>query len=64
MTHINGVELREPETQSDKLWYSYIKSFVDEVDFGSLEIKMTIKAGKVTMLKVNKETSFSIHNQR
>lgn len=59
---INGIEMREPESRNEIKWFSYIKKLVDAAPYGSVDIKMTVKGGRVTNIKVKSEESFSVHN--
>jgi hypothetical protein len=58
---INGVEIIQFK-EEDKIWYSYLKGQLDEVDFGCVEVKLTIKNTKVVALKVTKENTYNLHN--
>ncbi len=59
---INGIEIRNPESKNETKWFSYLKKLVDAAPYGSVDIKMTVKGGKVTNIKVKSEESFSVHN--
>ena len=58
---INGLTIT-PFDPVDKLWYSFIKEQVEEVDFGAVEIKLTIKSGKIVALKIMRENTLNLNN--
>lgn len=57
---INDIEIRHPSDHNDTMWYSCIKNLVERLDFGTLEVRLTVKGGKVTTVKVHSEKSFAI----
>ena len=58
---INGLAIVQFDPV-DKLWYSFIKEQVKEVDFGAVEIKLTIKSGKIVALKIIRENTLNLNN--
>lgn len=57
---INGVPIQEKIDKKDELWYSFIKQQMQEIDYGGIDIKLTIKAGKVTAVKVSNERTINL----
>ena len=49
-TKINGIEQCKPVTREEIAWFSIIKKVASEVNFGSAEIQLTIKAGKIVYI--------------
>jgi hypothetical protein len=60
---VNGVTLREPETMADRILFSRIRSLIDLTKFGTLNIALTVKNGRVTMMRVHSEESFTIDTE-
>jgi len=59
---VNGIKLREFENKDDKKLFSVIKNLIENINYGSLELKLTIRKGVATNLKTKSEKSISIHN--
>lgn len=59
---INGIELSNPDNLTEQKWFSHIKQLVREMNYGTVNIKITAKKGEVTHMKVISEQSISIHN--
>ena len=58
---INGVEQRNPNNKNEKRWFSLIANKVEELDYGNIEFRLVIKAGKVVSIKMARtEESFNI----
>jgi hypothetical protein len=59
---INDVTIRKPESMNETMWYSYLHHLIEQTGFGTLEVRLTVKNGKVTTIKVKSEQSFAFPN--
>lgn len=59
---INDITIHEPRTAADKMLFSYIKSRITEMNFGKLQVTLTVKNGEVTMIRETSERTVSIQN--
>ena len=64
MKEINGLTMRSLENLNDRKWFSYIKNLSEDVDFGNVELSLTVKNGQITTIKVRSEASFSVQNAK
>lgn len=63
MRQINDIPQITPETKEDIKLYSYIKHHVSNMEFGSVQFTLTVKAGKVTMIrKTLEEETYALQN--
>lgn len=64
MAKVNGVEITEPKSQAERLWFSHMKELFEEANYGVVNLSVTVKNGEVTNIKNTTESSFSVHNGR
>jgi len=57
---INGIEQLEPITRNEKAWFSIIKQISEDTNFGSVELRLVIKAGKV--MSINNIKAYNSFN--
>ena len=60
MSTINGIKMYKTIIDEDKKWYSFLKSQMDNLEFGALDLRLTIKSGKVVAVKVTSEKTIQI----
>lgn len=61
MSKINDIPMMEIENRIERKWFSYLKHRAKEIDYGKLEINLTVKSGKIVNIKLNKmEENFNI----
>jgi hypothetical protein len=51
---INDVNLDEPKSKNERMWFGAIKSFVQETKFGKIELCLTVKNGVVVSISETK----------
>jgi hypothetical protein len=51
MQKIQGQTIREFKDKNEQFWFSVIADKIEKLDFGKLEIKLTIRKGKVVNLQ-------------
>lgn len=61
MSKINDIEIRQPVDKNEKWWFSHIAAAIEKVGFGSLQLKLTVKNGKVVNIKNTIEESHNIN---
>ena len=59
---INNVCLEIPQTLNEKIWFSTIKQIIERTGYGTIELKITVKEGKVMTVKERTEKSYSLSN--
>jgi hypothetical protein len=53
----------EIEGRDERKWFSFIKHSAQRIDYGEIELKITIKAGNVVNIKNIREIeNFNIHS--
>lgn len=57
---INDVSLKEIENQNEKMWFSVIKNIAQKVDFGHIELVLSVKNGKITNIGENSKRNWNI----
>lgn len=58
---INDMELRESfRNSNEKYWFSFIAEVLEEADYSQVDLKLTVKNGKVVNIKTNTEKNFNI----
>jgi hypothetical protein len=60
MTKINGVSILEQISKEDIKWYSFIKAQMQEIDYGAVDMRLTIKQGEVVAVKVTNEKTYNM----
>jgi hypothetical protein len=60
MKQINGVSILDQITKDDSKWYSFIKAQMEEIDYGAVDVRLTIKQGKVVAVKVSNEKTYNM----
>lgn len=64
MKALNKIQLREPEGTKEKVLFSKIMDWVDEINFGNVSIEITVKNGKPTMIsRIKAKETYSIYNR-
>lgn len=62
ISKINDIEIKNPETLSERKWFSLIKQRSEELDYGNMDLRITIKNGKVVAIKIiTREENFNIN---
>lgn len=57
----NGVPISDIENYSEKKWFSFLKHKAEKVDYGNLQVSLTVKNGKVVAVKhIREEENFNI----
>jgi len=46
-----GVTMRDIENKNQQFWFSLIASKIDKLEFGKLEVKLTIRKGNVVNIQ-------------
>lgn len=52
---INNIPQQDIETNKERKWFSIIKYRAKEIDFGKMSVSFTIKGGKITGLRIERE---------
>lgn len=60
MNSVNGITIQEKIEKEDQKWYSFIKSQMQDVDYGAVDVRLTMKAGKVVAVKVTNEKTYNM----
>ncbi len=60
MSIINGVKIEDEISKDDLKWYSFIKGEMGDIDYGAVDVRLTMKAGKVVAVKVTNERTFNM----
>lgn len=60
MSIINGVTIKDQIEKADAKWYSFIKGEMENIDYGAVDVRLTMKAGKVVAVKVTNERTFNM----
>jgi hypothetical protein len=60
MTKINGITIIDKIHAEDQRWYSFIKAQMEEIDYGAVDVRLTIKQGKVVAVKVSNEKTYNM----
>jgi len=60
---INKINIAEPRSTNEKMWFSVIRDIICDLDYGSVELRITVKGGMVMNVKEKSEKSYSIHNE-
>lgn len=60
MNSVNGITIQEKIEKEDQKWYSFIKSQMQGVDYGAVDVRLTMKAGKVVAVKVTNEKTYNM----
>lgn len=60
MTKVNGVTILPTIEKDDLNWYSFMKDQMKNIDYGAVDVRLTIKSGKVVAVKVTNEKTYNI----
>lgn len=62
MKTINDIKIREPKTANEKMVFSYLMQEIENAEYGSIEVKLTIRDGKVVNIKNKIEKNFCVNS--
>lgn len=62
MPSIDKSEPQEPLTFNERWWFNKIKQIITRTGYGSVELDITLKAGKVEIVKEHTRKSYNFNN--
>jgi hypothetical protein len=62
MKLINEIGLRQPLSNNEKMWFGCVSEIIKRTDYGTVELRFTVKKGEVMTIKEKSEKSYSINN--
>ena len=57
---INEIEMSTVENKNEELWFSALKQIIKEINFGQVEVNLTIKNSKVTNIAQSSKRNINI----
>ena len=55
MSIINNISEHKIETRKETRWFSIIKEKASDIDYGTIELILTVKKGEVNGLKIKEQ---------
>jgi len=62
MKTINDVKQIEPRNSNERMWFSYIANEISKAQYGKIELKLSVRNGKVVNIKNVVEKSYCVNS--
>jgi hypothetical protein len=60
MSKVNGVEILTSVDKDDLKWYSFMKAQMQNIEYGAVDVRLTMKGNKVVAVRVTNEKTYNM----